>query len=261
MTNTQNTNDQGRDMNRDPISGAPGSHPVGTGVGGVGGAAVGAAIGSAFGPIGTLVGGAIGTVAGAAAGHSVAERVDPTGETDHWRNEVTTRPYYDSSKDYDRDYAPAYRYGTEARNEHRGEAWERVEDRLKAGWERAKGESRLAWAEARDATRDAWNRADRTHRAYDATDRHYQQRFNQADYYKADYSFDDYRPAYRYGTYARSQSRTGQWDEATERELERGWESARGTSRLSWVDAKEAVRDAWHGVERILPGDADRDGR
>lgn len=22
-----------------------------------------------------------------------------------------------------------------------------------------------------------------------------------------------------------------------------------------------AVRDAWHGVERVLPGDADRDGR
>lgn len=250
-----------KDMNRDPISGAPGSHPVGTGVGGVGGAAVGAAIGSAFGPIGTLIGGAIGTVAGAAAGHSMAERVDPTGETEHWRNEATVRPYYDTTLDYERDYAPAYRYGTQARTENPSEAWDRAETKLQSGWETAKGESRLAWDKARDAVRDAWDRSDRTYKTYDATDRHYQERFNQADYYKPDHSFDDYKPAYRYGTFARSQSQTGVWDSNTESELERGWDSAKGTSRLTWADAKEAVRDAWHGVERILPGDADRDGR
>ena len=50
--------------NRDPISGAPGSHPVGVGVGGAGGALAGAAVGSLLGPIGTLLGGAVGTVAG-----------------------------------------------------------------------------------------------------------------------------------------------------------------------------------------------------
>lgn len=260
MANKQQ-DDQGKDMNRDPITGAPGSHPVGTGVGGVGGAALGAAIGSAFGPIGTLVGGAIGTVAGAATGHTVAERVDPTGETEHWRKESSTRSYVQPDMDYDRDYAPAYRYGTEARNENHGEAWDSAETRMSSGWENARGESRLAWDQARDAARDAWDRTDRTHRTYQAADQHYAQRFNQADYYKADYSFDDYRPAYRYGTFARSQSGNGVWDSNTERELERGWESARGTSRLSWTDAKEAVRDAWHGVERIMPGDADRDGR
>ena len=43
-----------RDMNRDPITGEPGSHPVGTGVGAAGGAAAGAVVGSVFGPIGTL---------------------------------------------------------------------------------------------------------------------------------------------------------------------------------------------------------------
>ena len=46
-----NTND----MNLDPISGAPGAHPVGVGLGGTGGAVAGAAIGSLLGPIGTLV--------------------------------------------------------------------------------------------------------------------------------------------------------------------------------------------------------------
>src|SRR5690606_10961026 len=34
------------DLNADPITGEPGSHPIGTGIGGVGGAAAGAAIGT-----------------------------------------------------------------------------------------------------------------------------------------------------------------------------------------------------------------------
>src|SRR4051794_18951033 len=56
--------------NRDPITGAPGAHPVGTGVGAVlGGAAAGAAAGTAAaGPVGTLVGTAVGAVAGGLAG-------------------------------------------------------------------------------------------------------------------------------------------------------------------------------------------------
>jgi hypothetical protein len=44
-------------------------------------------------------------------------------------------------------------------------------------------------------------------------------------------------------------------------DLERGWDRARGASKLAWNDAKSATKDAWHRVERALPGDADRDGR
>ena len=47
--------DRDADANRDPISGAPGAHPVGTGVGAIaGGAAAGAAVGTVAGPVGTL---------------------------------------------------------------------------------------------------------------------------------------------------------------------------------------------------------------
>src|SRR5204863_3392131 len=43
------------DANRDPITGEPGSHPVGTAVGGAGGAATGAAVGGALGgPVGAV---------------------------------------------------------------------------------------------------------------------------------------------------------------------------------------------------------------
>src|SRR6478672_5784033 len=76
-----------RDMNRDPITGEPGSHPVGTGVGAAGGAAAGAAIGAIGGPIGALIGGAIGAVAGGAAGHTAGESIDPTGEEKYWRSQ------------------------------------------------------------------------------------------------------------------------------------------------------------------------------
>lgn len=66
-------------QNPDPITHAPGSHPVGTGIGGaVGGAIAGAAIGTAVGPVGTAIGAAIGAIAGGLAGHAVAEAVNPT---------------------------------------------------------------------------------------------------------------------------------------------------------------------------------------
>lgn len=65
--------------NLDPLTGAPGAHPVGTGVGAAaGGIAAGAAAGSVAGPVGTVVGAAIGAVAGGMAGKGVAETVDPT---------------------------------------------------------------------------------------------------------------------------------------------------------------------------------------
>ncbi len=258
-----NTRDMNRDMNRDPLTGAPGSHPVGVGVGGTGGAVAGAAVGSLFGPIGTLVGGAIGTVAGAAAGKGVAERVDPTGEVEYWRGEHTNRPYVDRQYDYDTDYAPAYTYGNSVRSQYGDRRWDdSLESDVRSGWETAKGESRLKWEQAKDAVRDAFDRSDRTYRTYADTDRYYADQYRSADYYKADYDYEnDYRPAYRYGTYARANYADREWDDRLESDLERNWETSRGTSRMTWADARSAVRDAWHRVERKLPGDADGDGR
>lgn len=67
--------------NRDPLTDAPGSHPLGTGIGSAGGAAAGAAIGGAVaGPAGVLVGGAVGAVAGGVTGHAAAEAANPTTE-------------------------------------------------------------------------------------------------------------------------------------------------------------------------------------
>src|SRR5688572_25998132 len=102
---------EARDANRDPITGAPGAHPVGTGVGAaVGGAAAGAAAGTVAGPVGTVIGAAAGAIAGGLAGKGIAEKIDPTVEDAYWQESYRGRPYIRSDYTY-HDYGPAYMYG------------------------------------------------------------------------------------------------------------------------------------------------------
>src|SRR6188508_2822222 len=87
-------NERNLDTNPDPITGAPGAHPVGVGVGAAGGGATGAAIGTAVaGPVGTAVGAVIGAVAGGLAGKGVAESIDPTAEEAYWRENHRSQPF------------------------------------------------------------------------------------------------------------------------------------------------------------------------
>ena len=148
------------DANPDPITGAPGAHPVGTGVGAAGAGAAGAAIGSIAGPIGTAAGAVIGAVAGGLVGKGVAEAVNPTDEESYWRDNYKTRPYVEPSATYE-DYAPAYRYGWEARDRYRGQAFEELQSDLARDWDRARGQCNLSWDKASPAARDAWERVDR----------------------------------------------------------------------------------------------------
>lgn len=150
------------DLNQDPITGAPGAHPVGTGVGAaVGGAAAGAAVGTVAGPIGTAVGAAVGAVVGGLAGKGVAEAIDPTAEAAYWEANYASRPYVVPGTAYP-DYEPAYRYGWESRARYADRRWEDVSPELAAGWPNRAGASSLAWDRAEPAVRDAWYRLDGT---------------------------------------------------------------------------------------------------
>ena len=151
--------DRNPDANRDPLTGAPGSHPVGTAAGAVAGAvAAGAAAGTvAAGPLGTAVGAAIGAVAGGLAGKGIAELIDPTVEDRYWKDNYSSRPYVASGASYN-DYGPAYRYGYETYPKYHGRMFEDVEPELSRDWERFKGTSRLTWNEAKYATRDSFQR-------------------------------------------------------------------------------------------------------
>ena len=163
MNESKRANDPAK--NPDPITKAPGAHPVGTGVGAAAGGAagvagaigVGAAIGTAAGPVGTAVGAAVGAVAGGLIGKGVAEHVNPTVEHEYWRKNFVHRPYFTAGTSYDQ-YAPAYQYGWESRQKHSGKRFDDVESDLARDWERVKGKSQLKWGAAKLASRDAWDR-------------------------------------------------------------------------------------------------------
>jgi hypothetical protein len=149
--------------NRDPLSGEAGAHPVGTGIGAAGAGATGAAIGGVVGgPVGAVVGTVIGAVAGGLAGKQVAENFDPTVEDDYWRNNYSSRPYYESGYSYD-DYDPAYRTGYEGYSRYAGtgRTYDEVEPELQQEYERSHSGAKLGWEKAKHASRDAWNRIER----------------------------------------------------------------------------------------------------
>jgi uncharacterized protein (TIGR02271 family) len=148
-------------QNRDPITGAPGSHPIGTGVGaaGVAGAiAAGAAAGTAVGPVGTAAGAVVGALAGGLAGKGVAEAVNPTEEEAYWRENHARQPYarergYDHYRDaYEIGYRGYSRYGTS------GKTFEDYDEDFRRDYEQRGGSDRLPWEEARLASKAAWSR-------------------------------------------------------------------------------------------------------
>lgn len=147
------------DLHADPLTGAPGAHPVGTGVGAMaGGAAAGAAIGAIAGPVGAFIGVAVGAVVGGLAGKGVAEMIDPTAEEAYWRDNYASRPYVAAGSSYD-DYGPAYAHGVNAYRAHPDKAFDELDSGLAEEWHRARSSSTLEWDTARHASRDAWLRA------------------------------------------------------------------------------------------------------
>jgi hypothetical protein len=155
----RNDHIKGTDANRDPITGAPGAHPVGTGVGATGGALAGAAAGAVAGPVGAAVGLVAGAVIGGLAGKGVAEKIDPTVEDAYWQNNYLKQKYVEPKSSYD-DYRPAYRAGYEGYSRYPGKKFDEVEADLRQDYEKTKGNATLTWDKAKLATRDAWQRVE-----------------------------------------------------------------------------------------------------
>jgi hypothetical protein len=151
------------DANRDPLTGAPGAHPVGSGIGAAGGGAAGAAIGAAAGgPVGAAVGLVAGGIVGGLAGKGAAEAVNPTAEDAWWRDNYASQPWVERTYTYD-DYGPAFRTGYEgyARYGAAGKTYDEAEPHMRRDWEQFKGKSRLEWEKAKLASRAAWHRVER----------------------------------------------------------------------------------------------------
>jgi hypothetical protein len=135
-------------------------HNIGAGTGAVAGAVAGGAVGSVAGPVGTTIGAITGGIVGAKAGDSIAEAVNPTEYTKHFKERYQQAPYYQANREWN-DYEPAYKYGYDTYGQYRGRDFDSVESDLERKWDQTRGESRLAWNEARAAVRDGWHHIER----------------------------------------------------------------------------------------------------
>ena len=82
-------------------------------------------------------------------------------EDEHWRENFMTRPYVDTTEDYDT-YRPAYQYGWEARQRYPEREWDdRLEAELSQGWAETQHGTRQGWEKVKGAVRDAWHRVER----------------------------------------------------------------------------------------------------
>ena len=156
MSKTQRKN-RAADTNDDPLTGAPGAHPVGVAMGATGGAAAGAAVGAVGGPVGVAVGAAVGGLAGGLAGKGAAEAINPTVEDAYWAENYRTRDYVDADQEYEY-YQPAYRFGWESYSQYGERSFDELDADLAREWDQRRGDSTQTWREARDAARDAWDR-------------------------------------------------------------------------------------------------------
>lgn len=157
MNNENRTYDE-HDANRDPISGEPGAHPVGTGVGATGAGAIGAAIGGVVGgPVGAVIGAAIGGVAGGLAGKGAAEAINPTEEDTYWQDNYSSRDYVEPDRTYN-DYQPAYQTGYNAYSRYgdTDRTFDEVEPELRSEYETNHAATGLPWDKAKHAARDAY---------------------------------------------------------------------------------------------------------
>ncbi|HXO19888.1 MAG TPA: hypothetical protein VOA87_08200 [Thermoanaerobaculia bacterium] len=74
--------------------------------------------------------------------------------------------------------------------------------------------------------------------------------------YASGRTYDELRPAYKYGWETRVQH-PGRPFQHAEVDLERGWERVRGETKLRWREARDAVRDAWDRIDARAGGRPD----
>ncbi len=173
-------------------------------------------------------------------------------DDDYYRNHFTSN-YGTTGASYD-DYAPAYSYGSEmARNQkYSGRKWDDVESDLSSGWAtRAGNKAGSTWEKMKAAVRHGWDRM-----TSDDDDSYYRNHYN-STYGSSGASYDDYAPAYAYGSQMRRDQRYSgrQWDDV-ENDLHTDWDSRYGSSGAgsTWEKTKAAVR---HGWDRMTSDDDD----
>ncbi|MFC5478475.1 YsnF/AvaK domain-containing protein [Massilia suwonensis] len=169
-------------------------------------------------------------------------RSSMTSDDDYYRNHFTSN-YGTTGGSYD-DYAPAYSYGSEmARSQkYRGRQWNDVENDLSSDWAtRAGNKAGSTWERMKDAVKSGWDRM-----TNDDDDSYYRNHYN-SNYASTGASYDDYAPAYSYGSdMARDRKYSGrQWNDV-ENDLSSDWSTRAGNKAGStWENMKDAVKSGW----------------
>lgn len=163
-------------------------------------------------------------------------------DDDYYRNHFTSN-YGTTGASYD-DYAPAYSYGSEmARNQkYSGRKWDDVESDLSSDWStRAGNKAGSTWEKMKSAVRHGWDRM-----TTDDDDSYYRNHYN-ATYSSTGSDYDQYKPAYSYGSQMRNSDlyRNRPWDEV-EPDLRSNWEKQNvGKTGSTWENMKAAIRHGW----------------
>ena len=77
----------------------------------------------------------------------------------------------------------------------------------------------------------------------------WRENYSSRPYARADQGFDFYEPGYRYGYESANRYRGRNWNDV-EGDLRNGWDryEHRGSSRSTWEQIKDSVKDAWDHV-------------
>ena len=173
---------------------------------------------------------------------------------------------YSATGDKYEDLKPAYSYGSEMRRSelYRNRPWDDVETDLRSGWDSRIDGTRdfsttgsdssepSAWERVKNAVRHGWDRM-----TDDNDDDIYYRNHWNSTYGASGGSYDEYRPAYTYGSeMARNDQYRGRSWDAVETDLRSDWDTRYpgdgGPS--TWEKMKAAVRRGW---DRMTDDDDD----
>jgi uncharacterized protein (TIGR02271 family) len=167
----------------------------------------------------------------------------------YFRNDWQTN-YSSLGGSYD-DYAPAYQYGSQMRSDSRykDRSWDEVETNLRSDWDTRYGAGGSStWEKMKAAVRRGW---DKITPDSDSDDSYYRSHWT-SNYASSGDTYNDYDPAYRYGSQMRSDTRYQgrQWDDV-ESDLRSDWDTRYSKGGAStWDKMKAAVRHGWDKVTR-----------
>ncbi len=98
---------------------------------------------------------------------------------------------------------------------------------------------------------DARGKTPRPGVSWNNEDTYWREHFANRPYVTADRGYAFYQPAYRYGVESSFLYGKVPWNDRIESELALGWEQARGVSRATWDQVKDAVHEAWDRLLRL----------